>query len=382
MSYRVYLSGEQSESGPIKYIVERDSFDQAETLNWHVKIRNYKDSNNLSASVYDFDGAVVPSGQVVFEAGQKEAAFFIVPHDDDLLEISPEMFSIYVDGIEGSIPVSIYDDERASFDVGNLEINKPIYVHPGVTDRLKFEVYLEEGNEYEFLLKALPDQAYFYGTFSVVDPSLNVIDNFVASNDPALQFVAEETGTYTLTLRNGMNHGRMIFGVLSNDSTYSFDQAQSFLQSYNMSVAEARAVFQQYQDDPEYILQIGTDLGFSLEVLAGIADMSMSEVHAYFSRAGVSYEALLRPAVTPEPVVPTEEEINRLFAIDALEPFGLTIGDAMAFIEQNIENPQQIVNVCDEFDLSTQVLAGIVGVKTALVHEFFDGAGISYDAII
>lgn len=382
MGYEIFSQGQNSEDGVLVYMVRRDRFDHAETLNWHVHVASYKDANNVMASKFDFEGAVLPSGTIVFEEGQQEGYITIIPHNDNKLELASELFRIYFDDISVVYNTSIKDDERANFDTGTLEVNKPIYVHPGVTDHLDFEVFLEEGNSYEFLLKALPDQAYFYGVFSLEGPAKNVIDNFVASNDPPLRIVAEETGVYTLTLRNGMNHGRLIFGVLSDDRADNLDQAQSFLSTYNLSVSEARAIFEQYKDDPEYILQIGTDLGFSLDVLAGIADMSISEVHSYFSRSGVYYETLLDPPVLSEPVLQAEEELNRLVAIEALNPFGVSIADAMLFIEHNIETPQQIVNVCQEFDLSTQVLAGIVGVKTAQVHEFFDGAGISYDSII
>lgn len=216
-----------------------------------------------------------------------------------------------------------------------------------------------------------------------------------------LRYTAEETGVYTLELRRDYNHGANVLSVLSESDAFNQQLAGEYLAPYGVSGEEANLFLQELWDNPAHVYESMLDFGLSASILAGIVNKTNYDIHKYFYNAGISYEEIIEPKPLvlaespcsdnsqnqemriedPDSVIQKEEEINHLIALNALSPYGITINDAMNYIESNLENPQHIVDVCAEFDLDTTVLSGIVGVKTALVHEFFEGAGVYYDAI-
>ncbi len=97
------------------------------------------------------------------------------------------------------------------------------------------------------------------------------------------------------------------------------------------------------------------------------------------------YMMLSTTAVNAERWVGAREvgsQSYREMAQQHLSQYGMSIQQAYDFLFQNLDSPQTIASVCEDFGVNTKMLAGIVGTSLDTVHGFFANSGVNYAGIV
>ncbi|MEC4723578.1 DUF4214 domain-containing protein [Noviherbaspirillum sp. CPCC 100848] len=202
--------GKLGETAEYIYTITRTETTGPVGITWKVSTVSDSIGNNRSANQYDFVGGVLPSGTVIFNAGELEKDIRFLVAGDNIDEFYSQIFNIGIANTATYVEGIITDDddvaEQATDASPELRVNSSVLTWVSTSERDTYKLNLVAGKNYSLNVSHVEGSATNFGAFDLKDAFGNPL--ITGGNDSATtHFTVPATGIYFVTLKSYYNHG-------------------------------------------------------------------------------------------------------------------------------------------------------------------------------
>ncbi|MDY0136434.1 MAG: hypothetical protein RBS36_04615 [Thiomicrospira sp.] len=269
------------------YNVTRTDTSLPQSIAWMVSPLTDKGYNNRAADATDFNGGIIPAGTLHFDIGQSDATFTFKVNNDHAIEHSEEIFKVGLVGTTVYLEDAIIDDEQKqtefTLSAPRLEANTAYITHANRATNI-FQIELNAAATYTFDFTPLPNQAFADGGWGLYDTWGTAIDDYIWTNP--WQYTPDTTGIYFLDLRASFNHGDFQFTAKTSVESNRV-QAEQHLATYGLTLDQGVAFVLDHLEQPALIYETAHAFGVNRAMLAGMANVDIDLVDAFFAAHGL-----------------------------------------------------------------------------------------------